>query len=91
VRREIELPLMGRALGVAAAIAFAITLGEFGATVFVARADWPTLPVAVFRFLGRPGAENVGQAMALSVTLMALTVVVALAVERATAARGWRR
>jgi thiamine transport system permease protein len=91
VRREIELPLMARALGVAAALAFAIALGEFGATVFVARADWPTLPVAVFRFLGRPGAENVGQAMALSVTLMALTVVVALAFERATAMRGWRR
>ena len=92
VRREIELPLLARALGVAAAIAFAIALGEFGATVFVARADWPTLPVAVFRFLGRPGAENVGQAMALSVTLMALIVVVALAVERVDAPlRGWRR
>ena len=43
------------------AFAFAISLGEFGATVFVARADWPTLPVAIFRFLGRPGAENAGR------------------------------
>jgi thiamine transport system permease protein len=91
VRREIELPLVSRALGVAAALAFAIALGEFGATVFVARADWPTLPVAIYRFLGRPGAENVGQAMALSVTLMALTVTVALVTERMTSPRGWRR
>ena len=90
VRREIEVPLLARALGVAAAIAFAIALGEFGATVFVARADWPTLPVAIFRFLGRPGAENVGQAMALSVTLMLLVVVVALAAAGATRRRGWR-
>jgi thiamine transport system permease protein len=90
VRREIELPLLARALAVAAALAFAIALGEFGATVFVARADWPTLPVAVFRFLGRPGAENVGQAMALSVTLMVLTVLVALVIGRAADGRGWR-
>jgi thiamine transport system permease protein len=86
VRREIELPLLARAIGVAAALAFVIALGEFGATVFVARADWPTLPVAVFRFLGRPGAENVGQAMALSVLLMATTVAVALILDRTTRA-----
>ena len=43
---------------VAAGLAFAVALGEFGATVFVARADWPTLPVAIFRFLGRPGRRE---------------------------------
>ena len=64
IRREIELPLLPRALAVAAGLAFAIALGEFGATVFVARADWPTVPVAIFRFLGRPGADNVGTAIA---------------------------
>jgi thiamine transport system permease protein len=90
VRREIELPLLARAIGVAGALAFVIALGEFGATVFVTRADWPTLPVAIFRFLGRPGAENVGQAMALSVVLMATTVTVALLVERTTRERARR-
>jgi thiamine transport system permease protein len=83
-RRDIEVPLLARAVGVAAALAFVVALGEFGATVFVSRADWPTLPVAVFRFLGRPGAENAGQAMALSVVLMATTLLVALVVERMT-------
>jgi thiamine transport system permease protein len=83
VRREIELPLVARPLAVAAALAFAVALGEFGATVFVFRADWPTVPVAIFRFLGRPGADNVGTAMALCVVLMALVAAVALVSQRA--------
>ena len=48
VRREIDLPIAGRALAVAAGFAFAISLGEFGATVFLARPESPTLPVASF-------------------------------------------
>ena len=84
IRREIELPLLARPLAVAAGLAFAVALGEFGATVFVARADWPTVPVAIFRFLGRPGADNVGTAMALCVVLMGLVAATALASERAS-------
>ena len=87
VRREVELPLLARPLAVAAGLAFAVALGEFGATVFVARADWPTVPVAIFRFLGRPGADNVGTAMALSVALMVMVTAVALASERSLAGR----
>jgi thiamine transport system permease protein len=83
VRREIELPLVARPLAVAAGLAFAVALGEFGATVFVFRADWPTVPVAIVRFLGRPGEDNVGTAMALCVVLMALVTVVALVSQRA--------
>jgi thiamine transport system permease protein len=82
VRREIDLPIVSRGLAVAAAFAFAISLGEFGATVFLARPDRPTLPVAIFRFLGRPGEINVAQAYALAVVLMVLTVVSVLLVER---------
>jgi thiamine transport system permease protein len=88
VRREIDLPTVSRGLAVAAAFAFAISLGEFGATVFLARPDRPTLPVAIFRFLGRPGEINVAQAYALSVVLMALTVVSVLLVERVRVRRG---
>lgn len=87
VWREVDLPLVLRALGVAAGFAFAISLGEFGATVFVARSDWPTIPVAIFRFLGRPGALNAGQAAALSVILMILTAATVLIADRATALR----
>ena len=49
---------------------------------FVFRADWPTVPVAIFRFLGRPGADNVGTAMALCVVLMALVVAASLVSQR---------
>jgi len=90
VRREIDLPVAGRALAVAAGFAFAISLGEFGATVFLARPDSPTLPVAIFRFLGRPGDLNAGQAYALAVILMAVVAVSVFAVERVRALRtGW--
>ena len=76
-QREIDVPIAGRAFAVAAGFAFAISLGEFGATVFLARPESPTLPVAIFRFLGRPGELNAGQAYALAVVLM---VVVAASV-----------
>lgn len=80
--REVDLPIIGRALTAAAGFAFAVSLGEFGATSFIARADWPTIPIAIARFLGQPGPGNFGQAMALSTILMALTVVVVLAIDR---------
>nr|WP_283250925.1 iron ABC transporter permease [Rhabdothermincola salaria] len=82
VWREVDLPVVGRALAAAAGFAFAVSLGEFGATVFLVQVDRPTLPVAIYRFLGRPGPLEFGQAMALSTILMALTVVVVLVIDR---------
>src|SRR5680860_1282723 len=49
VWREVDLPIVARAALVAAGFAFAISLGEFGATVFIARPDYPTLPIVIFR------------------------------------------
>ncbi|MGW1885301.1 ABC transporter permease [Streptomyces sp. NPDC001970] len=80
--REVDLPMVRRALLVAAGFAFAVSLGEFGATVFIARPDNPTLPVAVARLLGRPGALNYGQAMALSTILMLVCAAALLLLER---------
>jgi thiamine transport system permease protein len=82
VWREVDLPMVRRALLVAAGFAFAVSLGEFGATVFIARPDNPTLPVAVARLLGRPGDLNYGQAMALSTILMVVCAVALLVLER---------
>jgi thiamine transport system permease protein len=59
-----------------------VSLGEFGATVFIARPDTPTVPIAIFRFLARPGDLNYGQAMALSTILMVLCAGALLALER---------
>ncbi|MDG4862798.1 iron ABC transporter permease [Streptomyces sp. T-3] len=82
VWREVDLPMVRRALLVAAGFAFAVSLGEFGATVFIARADNPTLPVAVATLLGRAGELNYGQAMALSTILMVVCAVSLLLLER---------
>jgi thiamine transport system permease protein len=82
VWREIDLPIVSRAVLVAAGFAFAVSLGEFGATLLIARADLPTMPIAIFRFLGQPGAVNFGQAMAMSSILAALTAVAILLIER---------
>ncbi len=82
VWREVDLPMVRRALLVAAGFAFAVSLGEFGATVFIARPDNPTLPVAVARLLGRAGDLNYGQAMALSTILMVVCAVALLLLER---------
>jgi thiamine transport system permease protein len=80
--REIDLPIVARTALVATGFAFAIAVGEFGATVFVARAELPTVPVAIFRALGRPGAANFGQAMALSTILLVVTSAALLLIDR---------
>lgn len=76
VLRTIEVPFVLRGLGLALGFAFATSLGEFGATSFLARPDRPTLPVVIFQLIGRPGAENFGAAMAASVVLAVLTALV---------------
>ncbi len=55
VLRYIDLPLIGRALIVAATFAFTISLGEFGATALIARPEFPTIPVMIYRFISQPG------------------------------------
>lgn len=70
VIRYVDLPLVSRALLVAATFAFTISLGEFGATAVIARPEYPTIPIAIYRFLGQPGVLNYGQALALSTVLM---------------------
>jgi len=82
VWREVDLPIVGRALLVAAVFAFTISMGEFGATVLIARPETPTLPVAIYRFLGQPGALNYGQALAMSTLLMLVCAAGMLVIER---------
>ncbi|HRL50623.1 MAG TPA: iron ABC transporter permease [Propioniciclava sp.] len=69
VLADVDLALVTRGLGLAIGFAFATSLGEFGATSFLARPDQPTLPVMVFRLIGRPGLESQGMAMAAAVVL----------------------
>ncbi len=69
---EVDRPIITRAALVSATFAFTISLGEFGATTFLARPDAPTIPVAIYRFLSQPGAMNYGQALAMATLLMAV-------------------
>lgn len=86
--RAVDLPLVSRALGVAAVFAFTISLGEFGATALIARPEYPTLPVAIYRLLSRPGALNYGQGLALGTILMAVSAAGMLAIERLRVGEG---
>lgn len=72
---SIDLPLLSRAVLLGAIYAFVISLGEFGATIFIARPQSPTLPLAIYRLLSLPGSHNYGQAMAMSTLLMLLCAI----------------
>jgi thiamine transport system permease protein len=87
VLRRVELPLLRRPLAAAAAFAFAISVGEFGASAFLVRGDRPTAPTALARLLGRPGDAAGGTSAALAAALAAVTVVSLLVVERASRPR----
>ena len=87
---RVELPLLSGAFGVAAVLAFAISLGEFGATLLIARPEYPTIPVAIFRYLGQPGATNFGQAVAMASILMGVTATAFFLIERAGTGRSSR-
>ncbi|GAB4475985.1 MAG: iron ABC transporter permease [Anaerolineales bacterium] len=80
--QRIDLPIIGRAVLVAGVFAFGISMGEFGATALLTRPEYPTLPIAIYRFLGQPGEINYGQAMALSVFLMTITALGMILIER---------
>ncbi|QWC86892.1 iron ABC transporter permease [Nocardioidaceae bacterium] len=82
VAMTVDLPLAWRGLLASAGFAFAVSLGEFGATAFLAGSDRPTLPVLVYRLLGRPGEDNLTTALAGSVLLAVLCAGTMLLVER---------
>jgi thiamine transport system permease protein len=82
VWRAVDLPILARAALVSAIFAFTISLGEFGATTFLSRPEMPTIPIAIFRFIGQPGAINYGQALAMSTLLMLVCALSIIIMER---------
>jgi thiamine transport system permease protein len=82
VFREIDLPIAARGLLVGAGFAAAVSLGEFGATAFIARPNTVTLPFLIFRLLSRPGGASFGAAMAASVVLALVTAALILGIDR---------
>jgi thiamine transport system permease protein len=80
--QTVDWPILSRATLAAAVFAFTISLGEFGATALVSRPDYPTIPIAIYRFLSQPGALNYGQAMAMATLLMLVATAGILLIEK---------
>ncbi|MFC4603032.1 ABC transporter permease [Rhodococcus kronopolitis] len=79
VLTRITLPLLLPALGAAAGLSIALSMGELGATVMVYPATWKTLPVTIFGLTDR---GQVFQAAADTTLLLAVTLVALLVVGR---------
>lgn len=76
---DVELPLVWAGVVAGAAFAFAISIGEFDATVILASGSGSyTMPVAVERFLGR----RLGPATAMGCVLLAVTSLSFVVIER---------
>ncbi len=88
VWRLIDLPLISRSLIAGAVFAFTVSMGEFGASLFIARPDTPTMPVVIYRLLGQPGPANYGQALAMSTLLLVVAGAAFLVIERLRTANG---
>ena len=69
---NVDWPVLRRPLMAGAGFAIAVSLGEFGASLFLARRASPTLPTLIGELLGRPGALANEQAHALAVVLAVL-------------------
>jgi thiamine transport system permease protein len=78
----VDWPIVARATLSAAVFAFTISLGEFGASSLIVRPEYPTLPIAIARFLSQPGGMNYGQAMAMATVLMVVCGIGILLIER---------
>ncbi len=81
--RATVVPYLWRPLGVGAALAAAISLGEFGATSFLSRSGGETLPIAIEQLLGRTGTTLQAQGYVLATMLAAVTVVLVVVIEQA--------
>jgi thiamine transport system permease protein len=79
--REIVAPHLRRPLTISAALAAAISLGEFGATSFLSRSGRATMPIAIEALLGRTGSLLQAQGYALALILAAATVAVVVALD----------
>ena len=78
----IELPIISRSIATATLFAFAISIGEFGATALVSRPEFPTLTTTMFQSLSKPGTINFNNGLILGCILMTLTTLSALGIEK---------
>ena len=74
--RMIELPLLKKSVTLAITFSAMVSIGEFGAASFLAFGSNETLPIVMFKLLGRPGTENLGMAMTVAAIYILLAAYV---------------
>ena len=79
---KIDLPLITPSLIVGSTFAFAISIGEFGASLLLVKPEFTTMPVAIYRFLGLPGDENLKNALVMSSILMCTVIIGFIFIEK---------
>ncbi|MDE2856561.1 MAG: iron ABC transporter permease [Chloroflexota bacterium] len=80
--RTIDLPLVSRGIAVGATFAFTVSMGEFGASLFIAQRESVTIPVVIYRLMGDPGLASYRQALAMSVILLLVCALGFVMIER---------
>jgi thiamine transport system permease protein len=88
--RATIVPYLWRPLAAGAALAAAISLGEFGATSLLSRSGGETMPIAIEALLGRAGSVLQAQGFVLATLLAATTVVLVVIVEHLQSPRARR-
>jgi len=85
---RLELPILSRAILVSAVFSFAISMGEFGASLLITRPEHATIPVHIYRYLSQPGQANFEHALAMSCILMLMATLGFILIEKLRY-RGW--
>jgi thiamine transport system permease protein len=85
--RFVESGMIKGVLLTAAGYAAIISVGEFGASSFLAYGSEGTIPTLLFRLIARPGERNYGMAMAVSAILIVFVWSVMLLLSRYSRAR----
>jgi thiamine transport system permease protein len=85
--RFVESGMIKGVLLTAAGYAAIISVGEFGASSFLAYGSEGTIPTLLFRLIARPGEQNYGMAMAVSAILIVFVWAMMLLLSRYSKAR----
>jgi thiamine transport system permease protein len=80
--RFVESRMIKGVLLTAAGYAAIVSVGEFGASSFLAYGSEGTIPTLLFRLIARPGEQNYGMAMAVSAILIVFVSSVMLLLSR---------
>jgi thiamine transport system permease protein len=80
--RFVESGMIKGVLLTALGFAAIVSVGEFGASSFLAYGSEGTIPTLLFRLIARPGEQNYGMAMAVSAILIVFVWLVMLSLSR---------